>query len=197
MLELDEQSAIDEPEPEFLDLTGDSIVDEDGAVLDLGEDSIVDDVGGVLDLSDEAVAAADDETAVAADEEAAVAADDYYAVVAHEDGGAGFDAAGVLDLGEDSVVTEDAVTSAAEEPGEFAEAGVLELGEDSVADEAADIHDEPGMATGIRETAAPDPQEVLAHAHELRDIIARATSHDPIARAAVDELYDLIRIALG
>jgi chemotaxis protein histidine kinase CheA len=146
VLDLDEQSAVDEQEPEFLDLDGAAVVEEEGT-LDLGEDSIVDEDAGVLDLSDEAVMAAEDEPA-------------------------GDDGAGVLDLSEDAVMPAD--------DGIVAEDGaaVLDLGEDSV----------------IVEDGS---QEVLARARELRDIIARVASHDPAARAAVDELYDLIRTALG
>jgi hypothetical protein len=184
VLELDEQSAlyeqsaVDGQEPEFLDLATASIVDDDAVVLDLGEESIVGDDGGILDLSDEAVAAADEEPVTGADLEA------------------GEETVSMLDLGEDSVVTEDAVTSAADEPADLYEAGVLELGEESVADEVADTREALETSPHVPD-AETGPQEVLARAFELRDIIARATSHDPAARAAVDELYDLIRNALG
>ncbi|MGH7446850.1 MAG: hypothetical protein ACRELT_04780, partial [Longimicrobiales bacterium] len=74
---------------------------------------------------------------------------------------------GVLDLGEDSVV-------------ESADDGVLDLGEDSVVD-----------------TTSHRPEEALRRALDLRDVITRAAAHDPQARAAAEELFDLIRIALG
>jgi predicted NBD/HSP70 family sugar kinase len=39
-------------------------------------------------------------------------------------------------------------------------------------------------------------EDALARAMELRDLIMRAAAHDPQARDAVDELFDLIQIAL-
>lgn len=41
------------------------------------------------------------------------------------------------------------------------------------------------------------PDAALRRAHELRHIIASAVAQDPQAREAVDELFDLIRIAQG
>jgi hypothetical protein len=39
-------------------------------------------------------------------------------------------------------------------------------------------------------------EDALKRALELRESISRAVAHDPRARDAIDELFDLIRIAL-
>jgi chemotaxis protein histidine kinase CheA len=93
---------------------------------------------------------------------------------------------------------------------------VLELDTAQIVNGAADAEDE-----GADEEHAPDvmaaaagalqlpggvvpveslcyaPEDALRQALTLQDAIMRATPHDPEARAAAEELFDLIRYALG
>jgi chemotaxis protein histidine kinase CheA len=199
MIELDADSMV--PEEGMLDLDADSVVAEDG-MLDLDADSMVPE-DGMLDLDADSVVA-EDAGMLELDAESE----------AEED-------AGVLELDADSEVEEDAGMLELDAESEVEEdAGVLELDADSVGDSSAGVLElaadgvvdvagtgrldsyegsvaEESAATMQREVPVHSREEALQRALELRDIITRVAAHDPRARAAVEELFDLIRIALG
>jgi chemotaxis protein histidine kinase CheA len=119
----------------------------------------------------------------------------YGAESSEQSTGAGFDVdadsdatpsddAAILDLGAaDIVATHD---------------DVLELGTDAVVHDAS-----PGDAAAadgdviVIDELAYSPEAALRRALELRDVIARGAAGDSDALAAIDELFDLIRIALA
>jgi chemotaxis protein histidine kinase CheA len=169
VLELQEDSVVDEATPETLQLGEESVVEQDAGTLELGEDAVVDQDAGTLELGEESVVEQDAGTLELGEESVADA--------------------DVLELGEDSVVGQAGVLELGEESVMDQDAGTLELGEDSVVDE------DGGMLELV--TPAYSREEALKRALELRDVIARAAGHDPRVRDAVEELLDLIRTALG
>jgi hypothetical protein len=94
------------------------------------------------------------------------------------------DDAAILELGADDIVaTHD---------------DVLELGSDAVVHDPSpvDVAGTDGDAIAIDELAY-SPEAALKRALELREVIARGAAGDADALAAIDELFDLIRIALA
>jgi chemotaxis protein histidine kinase CheA len=119
----------------------------------------------------------------------------------------------MLDLSADDEVEADGVMLDLSSDDEVdVDAGVLELSiddefepvDDSALDPSRDavveapLQSADGPAVGVMEIAALSytREDALARAMELRDLIMRAAAHDPQARDAVDELFDLIQIAL-
>lgn len=85
-------------------------------------------------------------------------------------------------------------------PHEEQGAGLLELEESSVVAATSDEVSaaEASAAEYIEiDTLSYTREDALRRALELRETIARGAAHDPQLREAVDELFDLIRIALG
>jgi hypothetical protein len=104
----------------------------------------------------------------------------------------------VLELTETVVET---VVETATDAAEGVAEGVLELTDDAVL-ELSDANvvemaeDDDGDLVDI-ENLMYDPDSALARALELRSVIERAAANDPEARAAVDELFELVRLVRG
>ena len=203
VLELGEDAAVDgaelEPSDEIgvddgmLELSEDAAVDD--AVLDHGDDAGMD--APVLELSEDAAV---DEAVLELSDEVDV---DSGVLDLNED--AAIDAP-VLDLEEGDAV--DAPPVALEEeavvPDQPHDVGVLEFGQTDYEagemvylDEAHAAAPDPSIEPAADTAASASPADPLTRALELRSAIERAAAHDPTARAAVEELYSLIRRALG
>ncbi|MBR9990608.1 MAG: hypothetical protein KFH98_12690 [Gemmatimonadetes bacterium] len=208
-LQLGEDEVVDEDGGE-LQLGEDAVVGEDGGELQLGEDAVVGEDGGELQLGEDAVVGEDGgelqlgEDAVVGEDGGELQLGEY--AIAGEEGGE-------LQPGEDAIVDEDGGEL---QPGEYAIVG--EDGGELQPGEYANMDGEGPVETAISggapvETAISGGDlvhgrpagagsdgaraEAFARALELRETIARVAAHDPKAREAVDELFDLIRRALG
>ncbi|HEX2167252.1 MAG TPA: hypothetical protein VHG09_08420 [Longimicrobiales bacterium] len=203
-------TAGDDYEPQMLDLSEDAVVDGDTGMLELDEESVVGAEGsaggddGVLELDDESVVP--EETATSDLAEDSVVSEDTAMFDLDEESVAP-DETALLDLGEESVAGDDtALLDLGEESVVEGEAGVLELDEEDVGDESNTAgatgvlqldEEDVGARSDTDGATVPDRQEALQRALELRDVIAKAAAHDPRAREALTELYDLIRSTLG
>lgn len=155
----------------------DAGVDDGAGVLELDEESVVEDDAGMLVLGEDSII--DDEAQML--DLSGSAADEDTGLLQLDDGGLEDQGGAVIELGDDAAVNEHAAAGARTE-------------EIAATKSTGGAAGEPGASA-----TAPgySREQALQRALELRGVIDRVAAHDPRARQAVDELFTLLKTALG